>query len=144
MSEHTLWTRLRENIGHHGHFTRLEFNPEAGIPDVDYCVKGGEGKIELKYIDRAPVRVDTAVFHTGGLRDAQVIWIHTRVRHGGRVFVLPQVGGELLLIPGSYARTFNAMTLHQLEKASIWAAGGSGINVADWRRLSACLGKYVA
>lgn len=122
MSEHTLWNRIRDNIGYRGHFTRLEFNPEAGIPDVDYCIKGIEGKIELKYTSTAPARADTAVFKNGGLRDAQIIWIYQRVKHGGRAWILPQIGEELYLVPGSECRAFNAMTLHQIRKASVWSA----------------------
>lgn len=138
MSEHSLWERIRNNIGHRGHFTRLEFNPEAGVPDVDFCIKGVEGKIELKYTGAAPARADTPVFKHGGLRDPQVIWIYTRWRHGGNVFVLPQIGDELLLVPGSEARRFNALTLHALRKASTWSNRGA-MTPAIWGDLTAAL-----
>ena len=139
MSEHNLWVRIRSNIGHRGHFVRMEFNPEAGIPDVDYCIKGTEGKIELKYAAAAPVRLNTAVFTNGGLRDAQVAWIYTRVRYGGRVWILPQIGELLYLVPGKYCRQFNNMTLHQIEKASAWASDERQISAKDWHQLLAIL-----
>lgn len=135
MSESRLWDRLRGAIGRSGHFVRLEFNPEAGIPDVDYCVRGEEGKIELKYADRRPSREGTAVFTTGGLRDPQVVWIYQRVRHGGRVWILPQIGDRLFLVPGSYCRMFNAMTHHQIEKAAVWSNEHRMISTLEWSTL---------
>lgn len=135
MSEHNLWVRLRTNIGHRGHFVRMEFNPEAGIPDVDYCIKGVEGKIELKYTATAPKRSNTSVFTTGGLRSAQEAWIYTRVRHGGRVWILPQIGDRLFLVPGKHGREFNSMTLHQIDKAAVWSTAGRLADRDDWNDL---------
>lgn len=134
MSEATLWDRIRNTIGHRGHFARIEFNPDAGIPDVTYCVKGEEGFIELKYTDSAPARESTAVFTNGGLRTSQVGWIHKRVKVGGRVWILPQIGDELLLIPGRHCRVFNGMTLHLLRKAASWSASAP-IGPGDWEGL---------
>jgi hypothetical protein len=113
----------------------MEFNPEAGIPDVDYCIKGTEGKIELKHAAAAPARVSTAVFTNGGLRDAQIVWIYTRVKHGGRVWILSQIGELLYLVHGQYGRQFNAMTLHQIEKAAAWASTERQIAPQDWSEL---------
>jgi hypothetical protein len=138
-SEHNLWTRIRTNIGHRGHFVRMEFNPEAGIPDVDYCIKGTEGKIELKHTAIVPARANTAVFTNGGLRDAQIAWIYTRVRHGGRVWILSQIGELLYIVHGDYCRQFNRMTLHQIEKASAWASTERQIPAEDWNQLLAVL-----
>lgn len=133
MSEDALWTRIRSAIGHRGHFTRVEFNPTAGIPDVCYVIHGTEGWLELKFREDVPARITTTpVFHSGGLRDEQVAWIYTHVRHGGRAHVLAQVESMLYLVPGSFARTFNAMTMHQLAKASEWQDGGRKI---DWNFL---------
>ena len=139
MSESRLWDRLRGAIGRSGHFVRLEFNPEAGIPDVDYCVHGEEGKIELKHVNRRPSREGTAVFTNGGLRDQQVVWIHQRVRHGGRVWILPQIGERLFLVPGSYCRGFNGMTYHQIEKVAVWSNNERVIMPEEWANLVLCL-----
>ena len=139
MSEHNLWVRIRSNIGDRGHFVRMEFNPEAGIPDVDYCIKGVEGKIELKYTASVPARANTAVFTNGGLRDAQIAWIYTRVRHGGRVWILPQIGERLFLVPGKYCREFNSMTTHQIDKAATWSSEGRVMALQDWEHMVICL-----
>ncbi|MDZ4344186.1 MAG: hypothetical protein U1E51_17340 [Candidatus Binatia bacterium] len=134
MSEASLWDSIRNHVGHRGHFTRIEFNPEAGVPDVDYCLKSEEGKIELKYIDAAPARASTQVFGDGGLRDSQIAWIFTRVRHGGRVWILPQIGRELYLVPGKECRRFNSMPLHLIRKAAVWSAA-MPITSTDWEDL---------
>lgn len=138
MSEASLWTSIRNNIGQRGHFTRIEFNPEAGVPDVDYCLKGEEGKIELKYIARAPSRDNTQVFGEHGLRDSQIAWIHTRVRHGGRVWILAQIDRGLYLVPGTQCRYFNSLPLHLIAKASHWSAMFP-ITPNDWMGLVVAL-----
>jgi len=109
MSEHTLWNRIRESIGHKGHFVRIEFNPTAGTPDVNYCVAGCEGWIELKHISKKPGRAGTPVFGRKGLRDEQVSWIRRRLKNQGRAFVCAQVGRVILLHEGRYAREYNSM-----------------------------------
>ena len=122
MSEHNLWTMLRNGLGHRGHLVRLEFNPTPGIPDVSYCLKGVEGFIELKHAHEFPARSTTAVFGNQGLRDDQIAWIHTRTRHGGRVRIIAQVDDQIYLIPGSYCRQFNEMNGHALAKSSAYYA----------------------
>lgn len=134
MSEASLWDRIRDNVGHMGHFTRLEFNPDAGVPDVDYCVKSVEGKIELKYREDQPARDRTPVFKNGGLRDSQIAWIYTRVRHGGRVWILAQVYRTLYLVPGTHARTFNTYSLDALAEAALWL-GASPLPSKGWTDL---------
>lgn len=133
MSEHRLWLNVRNNIGHVGHFTRIEFNVIAGIPDVSYCIAGAEGYCELKYREDLPARITTQVFGREGLREDQEIWISERVRHAGRVYILAQAEDRVFLIPGKYASEFNSMTLHQLSKASSWET--ESLRTVDWLQL---------
>lgn len=123
MSEANLWQNIRTNIGHRGHFSRIEFNSTGGYPDLSYCIKGIEGHAELKYIDRAPVRMTTPVFTDDhGLRPSQIAWIHTRIKHGGRVMIVAQVGDIVFVVPGTEYRRFNQLTYFQLSKAALWYA----------------------
>jgi len=96
MKESDFWSsRLRPRLaqacrdaGMLGHFERVENAVGTGTPDVDYCVAGVAGKIELKYAVRHPVRASTPVLGRGnGLRRSQVIWIIRRNYVGGQVFV---------------------------------------------------------
>lgn len=133
MSEANLWKRIRDNVGHAGHFSRIEYNPTDGYPDTSYCIKGVEGHAELKYVERAPVKVDTRCFGDHGLRDSQKGWIHQRVKHGGRVFIVAGVGPLIIVVPGTEWRAFNDMTYFQLGKAGVTIAPG------DWRAFLAAL-----
>jgi hypothetical protein len=99
----------------------LEFNPVPGIPDVDFCVRGIEGKIELKDRPQPPVRANTPAFgEEKGLRGDQIGWISRRVKHRGRVFILGEVGRLVFLVGGWHARQFNSMTIADLQINAVW------------------------
>ena len=82
MTEKRLWATLKEGMDHTGHFDRIESHATSqGRPDVNYCIDGREGDIELKVYD--PKR--------GGfiLRSSQNAWFCNRVRSGSvRCFIL--------------------------------------------------------
>lgn len=133
MSEKRLWDRVREAVGDCGHFDRLENNPVPGMFDVNFCINGVEGHIELKFRADVPKREGTAVFKQKGLRDAQILWGTKRLEAGGRLFVLAQVGRMLYLCPGSYIllREFNEMPLTRINSWADWSAGPT-ITTAEW------------
>lgn len=96
MKEKTFWTnRLRPLLikecqltRMRGHFERVENAVATGTPDVDFCIAGVPGKIELKYTNYHPVRPGTPVLGRGnGLRRSQVVWIARRLYAGGTVFL---------------------------------------------------------
>lgn len=120
MSEANLWDNIRKNVGHRGHFSRVEFNATSGYPDLSYSIKRVEGHAELKFVPQAPARMTTACFGEHGLRDSQKAWIHTRLKHGGRVAIVAQVGDIIFVVPGFEWRRFNEMTYFDLGKAAIW------------------------
>lgn len=138
MSEHNLWERFRNNLGHTGHLTRIEYNVVDGVPDVSFCFGGKEGYIELKFCDAFPARPTSMVFGGEGLRDSQVAWIHTRVRHGGRVWILAQVDDMIFLVHGRHCRKFNRMTAFQIKKAADWETPAT-MTWNDWRELRAMI-----
>ncbi len=97
MNEASFWTdRVRPGLiagcraaGLRHHFERVENAVAVGTPDVDWCVAGVAGKIELKYSPRHPARPATPVLgRAGGLRRSQVVWISRRGWAGGRCFVM--------------------------------------------------------
>jgi len=103
MTEKRLWDTLKEGMGHTGHFNRIESHATSqGRPDVNYCIDGFEGDIELKIYDR----------RRGGfiLRANQNSWFCNRVRSGStRCFILARYDDDYgnvqyLLIPGSKSR----------------------------------------
>lgn len=97
--EQVLWDHLRAGIGHMGHFDRIESTFTVnGRPDVNYCIEGREGDLELKVYD--PNR--------GGfvLRSSQNIWFKRRVKDGGNCWLMARYdyaaggGKRYLLIRG--------------------------------------------
>ena len=95
MSERALWRRVREGLKRRGHLVRVENAVEDGTPDVNYCIDGVEGWIELKHA-RVPARVSTNVRYQRYTRE-QADWGVTRRAVGGLAFVLVQVGREVFL-----------------------------------------------
>jgi hypothetical protein len=103
MTEKRLWGALKEGLDHAGHFDRIESHAVSqGRPDVNYCIDGREGDIELKIFDRK----------RGGfiLRSSQNAWFCNRVRSGStRCFILARYDADngrafYLLIDGKNSR----------------------------------------
>jgi hypothetical protein len=90
MAEKDLWATMRDCVKRAGHFERLENMVGVGRPDVNYCVRGVEGNIELKWAERWPARanVPLALPH---YTPRQRNWHRVRLSAGGRVYVLLEV-----------------------------------------------------
>ena len=88
-----------------GHACRIE-SPEvsAGNPDLNYCVVGVEGHLELKEGNKPK------------LRPAQYRWINKRVRALGRVAILWHYNGTVYFIPVS-----NMDKIKSTTSSSKWA-----------------------
>ena len=95
-----------------------------GVPDVNYCIGGMEGWLELKATENWSVP----------FRPGQPGWIARRVRAGGRVFILtrrrhgggPRKGepvDELWIHKGKEVLAVNSGDLRSAETA-LWLAGG--------------------
>ena len=117
-SEGDLWLQFAEHMKPYGHFSRVE-SPETsdGIPDVDFCIGGTEGHIELKFNDfnrRKPKKEF--------IRPSQVRWFRKRIKEGGHpwLFALFLVGGT------RYYMLFD--DIESISKSIKW--------LYDWRRSS--------
>ena len=83
MSEKALWKEMKKNIGHRGHFTRVESHATAnGFPDVNFCIRK-EGTIELKFSgdETAPPEI----------RPSQVKWHQARLKYDGNCWVFAKL-----------------------------------------------------
>ena len=102
--EAQLWATLRDAMKPHGHFDRIENMVGVGRPDVNYCLRGVTGDIELKHVTTWPRSPDTplAVPH---YTSVQRVWANARLRAGGRVYVLLQVERRYLLLNAWWTRT---------------------------------------
>jgi hypothetical protein len=71
------------------HFERIENIVGDGTPDVDYCIDGVEGGIELKFSDTAPRRDTSQVLGIGhGMRRSQIVYAARRTWAGGLCWCL--------------------------------------------------------
>lgn len=127
MAEHDLWHRLRDAAKTYGHFERIENMVGRGRPDVNYCVVGVEGNIELKQIAAWPKKPETVV-EVDHFTPQQRIWIRTRLSAGGRVYVLLQVvrpTAVYMLLPGEWARLYLGLTATQemIRRAALVSGG---------------------
>src|SRR4030067_1055575 len=94
MKEKRLSSLVRGMLEQHGaHVSMVESHAVSiGIPDLNYCINGREGWIELKTIhgDEMPK-----------IRTAQRRWARVRVAAGGRIWFLchQESTGLILLVP---------------------------------------------
>ena len=123
MSESALWKRVRSGVlgvVARADLSRVENMVEAGMPDVNFCVDGVEGWVELKHCNAIPKRAGTPLFGDEGLRDSQIVWIYKRVKRGGRVWIVAQADDILFIVHGKHARIFNEQTFDELVGLSEW------------------------
>lgn len=88
-----------------GDYSRVEPPPSPGIPDLNFCISGVEGWIELKVL-----RKGRFPFAERFLRTSQKRWIRIRHRNRGRVFVLAKDGDYMVIWRGIDAVRMTAST----------------------------------
>lgn len=82
MTEATqVWHVMRDRVAAYGHWERVENAAGSGMPDVNYCVNGVEGWVELKLAGQDGSKPRSLTLE-------QVMWAEERARHGGRAFLL--------------------------------------------------------
>lgn len=134
--ESKAYERLREKICRPtDRFERIENGLVDGMPDVNYCMAGCEGWIEIK-CPEIPVKSSTALFSGNHpLSVAQANWFlaQHRARGRGALFIVTSI--ELLLLHGGTVGRegvkINAMTLAELHDIALWHAIPRGGQVAQ-------------
>jgi hypothetical protein len=97
------------------HAVAIENKLETGTPDVNYCVYGAEGWLELKSIPSFPKHSNTVVRIEHFTLD-QRRWIKHRQNVGGRAGVVLQVGDEVFLFMDITAVVIGTLTEDQIRK----------------------------
>jgi hypothetical protein len=106
---------------------------DCGVPDLNGCIDGMEFWIEMKATSGWTI----------DLKPAQIGWLVTRARHGGRVFVAvrrrtsagPRRGSaadELWLLNGSYARELRTSGLRKAPRPAVLGTWSGGPRAWDW------------
>ena len=139
-SEQQLWVKVRDKIAHFGHFSRIESVCTTGYPDVDYCLDGVEGNIELKFCRDWPKRASTKVFKEGhNLRTEQSKWFKLRLKAGAKnLFIMAQVDKSMFLFRVHdhpwVLDGFNTYTKQDFLDLSCWQHHGN-LAPGDWVEL---------
>jgi hypothetical protein len=100
MNESAFWRSIRKKFLEdlrdlRKDFKRIENNVSSGTPDVNYCIEGEEGWIELKHAKEWPKR--GGPLKLKHFTPEQRLWIHTRQKAGGKAFVLLKVAKDYFL-----------------------------------------------
>jgi hypothetical protein len=123
--EQAMWQRLQPLLKPYGHFERVENAFGSGMPDVNYCVQGHEGWIELKARERWP-RLPTDPVVLAHYTPEQRRWARRRVRAGGTVWWLLRADMEHVLLPGMVAADLydreEAPSKTKLWDSAVWLA----------------------
>lgn len=83
MSEGNFWQEIKRNIGHIGHWSRIESHATAdGFPDTVWTVFGTEAKIELKH---ATIKKKMEI------RPSQVRWFRKNVKNQGNPWLFAKI-----------------------------------------------------
>lgn len=146
-SETVLWQRIVRPLvesmcvgrGLPYHTQRIENMAGVGNPDVDYCIAGNTGHIELKQSRKNPKR--GAVLGKGkGLRRSQIVWATRRTRAQGRVFVCIGVPSgavwfvDLRSMKPETLAGIEMLTSFGLDEISSWRSGQDPLHLLELLR----------
>lgn len=117
-------------------FERVENIAGAGNPDINYCIDGVEGWIEMK----SPIekgKIDSKLF-TGNnhkLLQSQKNWFLKQKNAGGKGYILIATDKRWMLIDGcKHADVLNDKSLHELIHLVKWYAERP-VQKEDWDQL---------
>jgi hypothetical protein len=130
-SESTAAKLLRRNLPRPEDRVNFVEGNISGMPDVNYCMDGVEGWIELK-APPLPKRDRTALMSYGHkLKPMQIRWIKRQLRAGGRVFILLCTEEGWILLNGKFAGIVNELTFDEMVERSEWIAPKK-MTETDW------------
>lgn len=112
---------MRERLAEEYFVQRIENLVGEGVPDVFLVHRGSGGQhwLEMKALEKLPVRTGSKVFGAAGLRPAQIAWIWGRAMAGASIWLYVWCGGREWLVSGQFAREFNDWSLEQLNAKAI-------------------------
>lgn len=97
---------INKTLPHFSVLDRVENGVLAGMADVNYCIRGVEGWIELKCVEM-PKRFDTRVLGDKGLNLEQINWHLKRQAVLSNTFIFITAKPYRWLVGGHFAREVN-------------------------------------
>lgn len=134
MSEQTVWQRFSRIFAiRNAHVVRVENPADPGTPDVNWCMDGIEGWVELKQAKNWPKKKDTDL-NIKHFSTKQKVWLTKRSFSGGRIHLLLKVSTDWLLFKGiDAAKHLNSSTKEELFEIA-QATWSNGLNDEALRR----------
>lgn len=123
MSEKVDYKKFRQAVCHPmDRIQRIENILVIGMPDVNFCIEGCEGWIEIKS-PIEPKKDSTPLFGSNHkLSQDQKNWFLSQKNAGGKGYILICTDKRWILIDGcKYADIVNEMTTRQLVDISIYS-----------------------
>ena len=101
---------------------RIENVVGVGTPDINFCIEGAEGWIEMKS-PKTPKRKGTPLFGSNHkLSQDQKNWFKKQANADGNGFILICSKTRWILIDGCHADKVNDLTVQELLDISSWRA----------------------
>lgn len=127
LTESTAYKALKARIGRpEDRFERVENGMVDGMPDVNYCMAGAEGWIELKAPKVPKLGATRLLGGSEEFKVAQANWFLRQVRARGRCCLFIATDVALLAIPGKTAAhmgiKINELSLDELRMIAGWSA----------------------
>lgn len=117
--ENTLKRYLVRIMGTRWHTQSHEDQFSEGIPDLSFGSRGVNGWIELKFIEKYPIKLTTPI-KPKKYTPEQVNWLTKRGKKGGLCWVLVKVAEDFFLFSFGQARRVRAgMTREEYRKFSV-------------------------
>lgn len=140
MSESSAFKNFKEKIRRgQDRIDRVENALMSGMFDVNYCIDGVEGWIEIK-TPKEPKRSTTPLFGSNHkVSIDQANWALSQMNAGGICYVLIQSCKNLILIDGSLVDKINKSTIQELIAMSDFHCARPVKNKQHWEELRECL-----
>ena len=118
MSEKTDYKILKRAFKHPDRIDRIENLVSCGMPDVNYCINGVEGWIEMKSAIERQRSTSKLLKHK--LSQAQMNWFLKQRNAGGNAFILICTEKRWMLMHGHVADQINDLTADHLWQNTVW------------------------
>ena len=132
MSEANFWIEIKKNVGHKGHWSRIESHATAdGFPDTVFTIKMVDGFIELKQEDDYG--------KTPKIRPSQVRWFRRAARQGCNCWLFSKIDDFYLLHEGKEVPALIDLPFHEWVTSAkvVWKKH------IDWNEFLALITKRI-
>jgi len=117
LPEQRLYDWFHRKVGHMVHMTRIENRVSRDTPDLFIAYPEWQGWIEFKVLSKFPTRATTPI-RIPGWTTGQRYWAQRQIAAGGRVALLIEVDGAIVLWRGNTAP--DEWTLEEWRRKAVW------------------------